>query len=165
MAFLSLSVMNKLEQEIRKTDGFQYLESNKKDEVIEALRQISVRSGLTIYIWTSDLGMVDIKSRQTPLPATRTVMDALKYATKNHYFAVYVFPILTNKDLLDLKTSLPSFQMRFNSTSNKNTKFLFLIDDNTSFHYLSANGNKIELVSKNVQKYKLRDGQWVSAHE
>ena len=165
MSFLSLSVMNKLEQEIRKTDGFQYLESNKKDEVIEALRQISIRSGLTIYIWTSDLGMVDIKSRQTSLPATKTVMDALKYANKNHYFAVYVFPILTNKDLLDLKTSLPSFQTRFNKTGNKNTKFLFLVDDDTSFHYLSANGNKIELVSKNVQKYKLRDGQWVTAHE
>ena len=157
--------MNKLEQEIRKTDGFQYMESNKKDEVIEALRQISVRSGLTIYIWTSSLGLVDIKSRQTPLPATRSVMDALKYANKNHYFAVYVFPIKTNKDLLDLKTALPSSHNVFNAKDNKNTKFLFLIDDKTSFHYLTSKGEKIELVNKNVQKYKLRNGQWVSAHE
>ncbi len=165
MTFLSLSVMNKLEQEIRKTDGFQYMESEKKDEIIEALRQISVRSGLTIYIWTADLGMVDIKSRQTPLPATRGVLDALKYANKNHYFAVYVFPILTNKDLLDLKTALPTSQNIFNAKANKNTKFVFLVDKNTSFPYLTQNGYKIELVNKNAQKYKLRDGKWILAHE
>ena len=165
MSILSLSSMNKLEQEIRKTEGFQYLESNNKDEVIEALRQISVRSGLTIYIWSSDVGMVDIKSRQTPLPATTTIMDALKYANKNHYFAVYVFPILNNKDLLDLKTSLPTFQNIFNAKANKNTKFLFLTDKETSFHYLVSHGEKIELVNKNTKQYKLRDGKWVLAHE
>ena len=51
MAQLSLSIVNKIERKIREADVFQYVASDNTDEIIESLRQISVRSGLAIYIY------------------------------------------------------------------------------------------------------------------
>jgi hypothetical protein len=100
MSKLSLSYINKIEKKIRDANNFQFIESDKPEQLIEALKQISVLSGIAIYIWKSGMGLLNIRSSQTPLPATRSVLEALKYATKNHYFAVYVFPGIDNKELL-----------------------------------------------------------------
>lgn len=159
MTNLSLSIINKIEKKIRDATDFQYIASNHSDDIIEALRQISVRSGLAIYIWFSDLGLVNIKSRQTPLPATRSVLEALKYAARNHYFAVYVFPAIHAKDLLEIKSTLPSANMFLET--NENTRLLFLIGENVNFNFLESRAEEIVLGNKDARKYKLRDGQWV----
>ena len=160
---LSLSVVNSIEKRIRNAKIFQYIESSQSEQIIDALRQISIRSGMTIYIWSSDQGLVNIKSRQMPLPATKTVLEALKYATKNHYFAVYVFPGTNVKDLLEIKSTLPSAGNFLKV--NENTRFLFLINESVQFNYLTVNAEKIELVNKHTKKYKLRDGKWVLAND
>ena len=163
MTSFSLSIINKIERKIREAKRFQYVSSNKSEQIIEALRQISVRSGMAIYIWSANAGLVNIKSRQTPLPGTKSVLEALKYATKNHYFAVYVFPGINNIDLLEIKSTLPTAS-RFLEV-NKNTRFLFLVEENIVFSYLNKNGEEIELVNKHSQKYKLRDSKWVLAND
>jgi len=159
MAQLSLSIVNKIEREIREADTFQYIASDVTDEIVESLRQISVRSGMAIYIWSSEQGLVNIKSRQMPLPATRSIIEALKYASKNHYFAVYVFPAVNNKDLLEIKSTLPSATDFLKV--NENTRYLFLINKKANFNFMSANANEIALHNQNTKKYKLRDSQWV----
>ncbi len=159
MLKLSLSTVNNIERKIRNAQVFQYIASDNSEVIIESLRQISVRSGMAIYIWSSDMGLVNIKSRQTPLPATRSILEALKYANKNHYFAVYVFPAVNTADLLEVKSTLPSAQNYLNV--NDNTRFLFLINEVGSFNYLAVRGEEIELVNKHTKKYKLRDGKWV----
>lgn len=159
MAQLSLSIINKIERKIREADTFQYIASDVTDEIIESLRQISVRSGMAIYIWSSEQGLVNIKSRQMPLPATRSILDALKYASKNHYFAVYVFPAVNKKDLLEIKSTLPSATEYLKI--NENTRFLFLINKKSNFNFMSTNANEIALHNQNTKKYKLRDSQWV----
>jgi len=156
---LSLSTVNNIERKIRNAQLFQYIASDNSEEVIESLRQISVRSGMAIYIWSSALGLVNIKSRQTPLPATRSILEALKYADKNHYFAVYVFPAVNTADLLEIKSTLPLAQNYLKI--NDNTRFLFLISESASFNYLTVRGEEIELINKHSRKYKLRDGKWV----
>lgn len=160
---ISLAVTNTIEKKIRNAKIFQYIESDKTEDLIEVLRQISVRSGLTIYIWSSELGLVNIKSRNTPLPATKSVLEALKYANKNHYFAVYVFPANNNKDLLEIKSTLPS-SSRYLKV-NSNTRFLFLINENANFNYLSSHSEKIRLVNKHTKKYKLRDSKWILSND
>lgn len=159
MSDLSISVTNNIEKSIRNASCFQYITSNKYEGIIEAMRQISVRTGMAVYIWSSDLGLVNIKSRQTPLPATKLVLEALKYATKNHYFAVYVFPGITKKDLLEIKSTLPTAG-RFLQV-NENTRLLFLFKEDVQFNFMLSNGNKIELFNHNTKEYKLRDNQWV----
>lgn len=159
MSKLSLSLTNKIERKIRNAKEIQYIESNNSEQIIEALRQMSVRSGMTIYIWSSELGLVNIKSRQMPLPATRSILEALKYATKNHYFAVYVFPGTNPKDLLELRSTLPT--SRNYLRVNDNTRFLFLIGQDINISYLATNAEEIELINKHTKKYKLRDGKWV----
>jgi hypothetical protein len=159
MSKLSLSVTNKIEKSIRDASAFQFIASNNSESIIDALRQISIRSGMAIYIWSSDLGLVNIKSRQTPLPATRSVLEAVKYATKNHYFAVYVFPGINTKDLLEIKSTLPTAQSFLKI--NDNTRFLFLVNEGVRFNYLTANGEEISLMNQHTKKYKLRDGKWV----
>lgn len=161
MTALSLSITNKIERKIREAKRFQYISSKKSDEIISALRQISVRSGLAIYIWSANVGLVNIKSRQTPLPATKSVLEALKYATKNHYFAVYVFPGINNIDLLEIKSTLPT-ATKFLEV-NENTRFLFLVKEDIVFSFLTNNAEQIELVNKHSQKYKLRDSKWVKS--
>ena len=163
MPSLSLSIINKIERKVREATRFQYISSKKSEQIIEALRQISVRSGMAIYIWSANVGLVNIKSRQTPLPATRSVLEALKYATKNHYFAVYVFPGINNIDLLEIKSTLPTAS-KFLEV-NKNTRFLFLVKEDIYFSYLTNNAEEIELVNKHTQKYKLRDSKWVLAND
>ncbi len=163
MTSLSLSITNKIEKKIREANVFQYISSAKSEQIIEALRQISVRSGMAIYIWSANAGLVNIKSRQTPLPGTRSVLEALKYATKNHYFAVYVFPGINNVDLLEIKSTLPSASSFLQT--NDNTRFLFLVKEDIVFSFLTTNAEKIELVNKHTQKYKLRDAKWVLAND
>ncbi|MFK8011015.1 MAG: hypothetical protein AB8B80_03175 [Marinicellaceae bacterium] len=163
MSSLSLSITNTIEKRIREAERFQYISSNKSEQIIEALRQISVRSGMAIYIWSANIGLVNIKSRQTPLPATKTVLEALRYATKNHYFAVYVFPGINNVDLLEIKSTLPN-AMNFLGI-NKNTRFLFLVKEGVVFSFLKNKAEKIELINKHTKKYKLRDSKWVLANE
>ena len=159
MPKLSLSIINRIEKQIRDASEFQYIASDKSEQIVEALRQISVRSGMAIYIWSSGLGLVNIKSRQTPLPATRSVLEALKYASKNHYFAVYVFPGNNSKDLLEIKSTLPK-AIKYLKT-NQNTRFLFLTNKNIQFNFLSTRAEEIILHDQNAKRYKLRDGQWV----
>ncbi len=163
MSLLSLSQTNAIERKIRDAKRFQFISSDKSDQVINALRQISVRSGMAIYIWSANVGLVNIKSRQTPLPATRSVLEALKYATKNHYFAVYVFPGINNVDLLEIKTTLPT-AARFLEV-NKNTRFLFLFNEDIAFSFLQNKAEEIDLVNRHTRKYKLRDSKWVLANE
>ena len=159
MSKLSLSVINKIESRIQDANNFQFIESDKSEQLIEALKKISVLSGIAIYIWKSGSGLLNIKSSQMPLPATRSVLEALKYANKNHYFAVYVFPGIENNDLLELKSTLPTAQQYLKV--NDHTRILFLIKENTQFNYLKSFGEEIELLDKNTKKYKLRDSQWV----
>lgn len=159
MSKLSLSVINKIEKQIRLATNFQYIASNQSEQLIEGLRMISVRSGMAIYIWSANKGMVNIKSRQTPLPATRSVLEALKYASKNHYFAVYVFPCIDGKDLLELKSTLPKANNFLKV--NDNTKFLFLTNENANFNFLESRAQEIVLDNQHAKKYKLRDGKWV----
>jgi hypothetical protein len=159
MSKLSLSAINKIEKEIRSANVFQFIESNKSVQLIEALKKISVLSGIAIYIWKSGLGLLNIRSSQTPLPATRSVLEALKYATKNHYFAVYVFPGIDNNDLLEIKSTLPTAQQYLKV--NDHTRFLFLIKEKTQFNYLKSNGEEIVLFDTNTKKYKLRDNKWI----
>jgi len=156
---LPLSIINTIEKKIRNATKFQFVSSNKADDVIDALTQMSVRSGMAVYIWMSNAGLVNIRSRQTPLPATRSVLEALKYATKNHYFAVYVFPAIDSTDLLELKSTLPSATTYLKV--NKNTRFLFLLNEGADFNFLIRNAEEIELENKHVKKYKLRDAKWV----
>jgi len=161
MNSLSLSVVNKIERQIRDATKFQYIASDNSEEIINSLRQISIRSGLAIYIWSSEQGLVNIKSRQMPLPATKLIIEALKYATKNHYFAVYVFPGINNKDLLEIKSTLPMSSTAQFLDVNENTRFLFLINKEVDFNFLKTNGDEIYLYNKNTKKYKLRDSKWV----
>ncbi|MCF6319764.1 MAG: hypothetical protein L3J83_10905 [Proteobacteria bacterium] len=159
MSKLSLPVVNRIEKQIRVASEFQYISSDKSEQIIEALRQISVRSGMAIYIWSSGLGLVNIKSRQTPLPATRSVLEALKYASKNHYFAVYVFPGNDSKDLLEIKSTLPKALSYLKV--NQNTRFLFLTNKDVRFNFLATRAEEIILHDQNTKRYKLRDGEWV----
>lgn len=159
MSQLSISLVNKIERDVREAETFQYIASDITDEIIDSLRQISIRSGLAIYIWSSEQGLVNIKSRQMPLPATRSILEALKYASKNHYFAVYVFPAINNKDLLEVKSTLPSATEYLNT--NENTRFLFLLNKKANFNFMQANAAEILLHNQNTKKYKLRDSQWV----
>ncbi len=159
MSNFSLAKINTIEKQIRNAKTFQYIASKKTEQIIEALTQISVRSGMAVYIWVSNSGLVNIKSRQTPLPATKSVLEALKYATKNHYFAVYVFPGVESKDLLEIKSTLPSAADYL--VVNKNTKFLFLTNEDIQFNFLTKHAEEIKLASKHTKKYKLRNSQWV----
>lgn len=156
---LPLSAINSIEKKIRNATKFQFIASQKINDIIEALTQISARSGMAVYIWMSNAGLVNIRSRQTPLPATRSVLEALKYATKNHYFAVYVFPGINRADLLELKSTLPS-SSRFLKINN-NTRLLFLMNEHVNFSFLERNAEEIELENKHMKKYKLRDAKWV----
>ncbi len=159
MSKLSLSSVNTIEKKIRDAKLFQYIASDESDAIIEALKQISIRSGLAIYVWSSGSGLMNIKSGQTPLPGTRSVLEALKYANKNHYFSVYVFPGIKPLDLLELKSTMPSAKTLLKV--NKNTRFLFLTKEDIQFNFLTVNAEEIELANKNNNKYKLRDGKWV----
>lgn len=159
MSDFSLSIINRIEKKIRDAKDFQYIASDKSEQIIDGLRQISVRSGMAIYIWSSGLGLVNIKSRQTPLPATRSVLEALKYASKNHYFAVYVFPGNNAKDLLEIKSTLPQ-AVKFLKV-NQNTRFLFLTNKDAKFNFLSTRAEQINLHDQNTKRYKLRDCKWV----
>lgn len=163
MTSLSLSLTNSIERKIREAEKFQYISSDKSEQIIESLTQISVRSGMAIYIWSANVGLVNIKSRQTPLPATRSILEALKYATKNHYFAVYVFPGINNLDLLEIKSTLPKALSYLDV--NDNTRFLFLVKEDIVFSFLTKNAEKIEMFDKNIKKYMLRNSKWILANE
>lgn len=164
MQAFSLSVSNKIERHIRDAECCQYIISNKSSEIMETLRMISIRSGMAVYSWKSGAGLINIKSGgETPLPATRSLIDALKYAQKNHYFAVYVFPAYSEENIRELQMSLPSAFMLMKTGSN--TRLLFLIEEDKNYSLLFKNCEQIELANKDSQRYKLRDSKWVLSND
>lgn len=160
---LTLSTVNKIEKSIRTAQSFQYINTSKPNQVFHALRQISIRSGMAIYIWKPNEGLMNIKSKESPLPRTKTILEALKYANNNHYFSVYVFPVIENPVLLEMKTTLPSWPNLL-EISDK-ARFLFVFQGEMNFSFMSEKGELVDLQNKDSNVYKLRDSIWVLSDE
>ncbi len=160
---LTLSTINKIEKSIRAALKFQYIKTEKSNQVFHALRQISIRSGMAIYIWKFNEGLMNIKSTESPLPRTKTILDALKYASKNHYFSVYVFPCIEKTVLLEVKSTLPNWPELL-KTSDK-ARFLFVFAEDLNFNFMLEQGERVDLKNENINVYKLRNSIWVLADE
>ena len=160
---LTLSTINKIEKSIRAAEKFQYINTDKSNQVFNALRQISIRSGMALYIWKPNEGLMNVKSKEAPLPRTKTVLDALKYANKNHYFSVYVFPCIENIVLTEIKATLPSWPQLL-EISDK-ARFLFVFSEEMKFDFMLKHGEKVDLINTNSNVYKLRNSIWVLANE
>ena len=163
MSRFPLSVSQKIENSLREADVCQYIISDRSEELIETLRVMSVHSGMTIYVWTFGSGLKNIKSGEAPLPGTKGLLEALKYAQRNHYFAVYVFPAYTEENFNEIKMTLPSALMWLKT--DKNTRLLFLVDEDSQLNFLFKHAEEVELSSKGMQRYKLRDSKWVPADD
>lgn len=160
---LSLSAINKLENTIRECEKILFLKHDQHEKVLSALRKISVRSGMAIYSWQAQKGLVNVKSNEAPLPRTKTIFDALKYANNNHYFSVYVFPVKEKAEELELKASISSWSNLLEV--NEKARYLFLLPSHGINEYLQRNGQELDLKNKNTHLYKLRNSIWILADE
>jgi hypothetical protein len=118
---------------------------------------------MAIYIWKPNEGLMNIKSKESPLPRTKTVLEALKYANNSHYFSVYVFPAIDKSVLLDMKSTLPSWPNLLEISEK--ARFLFVFAEDMNFNFMLENGEYVDLKNENSNVYKLRDSIWVLADE
>jgi hypothetical protein len=160
---LTLSTINKIEKSIRAAEKFQYINTDKFNQVLHALRQISIRSGMALYIWKPNIGLTNVKSKEAPLPRTKSILEALKYANKNHYFAVYVFSCIESHILSEVKSTLLSWPQLL-EVSDK-TRFLFVFAEEMEFGFMEKHGEKVDLINSNSNVYKLRNSIWVLTDE
>lgn len=160
---LSLSQSNKVEESIRETDQPLYLKSDDQNKLIQSIRKISIRSGMTFYVWVNNRGLVNLKSKEKELPQTKKIIDALKFANNNHYYAVYVFPIRfqnENDELVSILNSWPDMVQ-----VNNETRFLFTFSSEIEMGRLENKMLQIKLKDTNLNIYKLRDAQWVLSND
>lgn len=160
---ISLSVINKIESTIRDSNEVLYLLNDHHQSIIEGLRKISVRSGMAVYVWVLDKGLTNIKTNEDPLPRTKTMLDALKYANNNHYFSVYVFPAREKQEQLELNATLSSWAQLLQV--NETARYLFLLPSDGQNNYLKQKAQELDIQNKNTTLYKLRNSIWVLTDE
>ncbi len=68
-----------------------HVSSDDFDELIQAFTIASRRSGLSVYAWTADTGLISLRESGISVPGSRLLAEALRYVLQSMHFGVYLF--------------------------------------------------------------------------
>ncbi len=131
------------------------------DIVMQALRRITLQTGLAIYTWSSSRGLVNLKSGDVPVPGTKGLADALRYTERSNHFGIYLFAPQTRSELLEMKAVLPRHRSWEQQSDKK--KLIFLLPEGNRIAALenSKQVRQLRVDTPQTTRWGLRDGQWV----
>jgi hypothetical protein len=130
-------------------------------ELLHNLQRIALQTGLAIYSWSSARGLVSLKSRDVPVPGTRGLADALRYADRSNHYAIYVFTAQDKDDLIEMHAVLPRHRGWEMLSEKKKMMFVLPADQRLPYMESSDQVVQVDLSPPQTIRMGLRDGQWV----
>lgn len=67
------------------------LETPDPDEAVTQFRQLSLRSGRSIYLWDPEHGIRSLREPDVCVAGTQRLVDALRYILQSMHFGIYLF--------------------------------------------------------------------------
>lgn len=129
--------------------------------LLQQMQRIALQSGLAIYAWSSARGLVSLKSRDVPVPGTRGLTDALRYADRSNHYGIYLFAAQTREDLVEMQAVLPRHRSWENLTDKKKLMFVLPLNHSLSALESSKQVTQLNLEPSRSIRMGLRDGNWV----
>jgi len=158
----SRSQLNRIQKALTETPHTLLAYTDGIDDLLRLMQRISLQSGLAIYSWSSGRGLVSLKSRDVPVPGTRGLSDALRYADRSSHYGVYLFSAHSRDELVEMQAVLPKH--RSWEALHDKKKLMFVLPAGQKVPALESSEyvKLINLDSPRAARVGLRDGQWVS---
>jgi len=153
--------INRLQKALTESPQTLLAYTNNIDDLMQQMQRICLQSGLAIYAWSSARGLVSFKSRDVPVPGTRGLPDALRYADRSNHYGIYLFVAQTRDDLVEMQATLP--RHRSWESLNKKKKLMFVLPEGQTLSALESSEQVtlLDLSPAETIRMGLRDGQWV----
>ncbi len=153
--------VNRLQKALTESPHTLLAYTNNIEDLMQQMQRICLQSGLAIYAWSSARGLVSLKSRDVPVPGTRGLSDALRYADRSNHYGIYLFVAQTRDDLVEIQAVLPRHRSWETLTDKK--KLMFVLPEGQTLPVLESS-ERVTLLDLNPPetiRMGLRDGQWV----
>ena len=155
----SIFVTQKLYDEISGSEKHLIvIETARVPDVVQQFRQFAMRSGGSLYLWTEDVGITNLREADLPVPGSQRLHDALRHVANSLHPGVYVF-IGFGKQLRPPATSVVRQLARQTGPGAKKVVF---VDAKVRLpEGLDVFVNRIVHVAEDKKPPRLRDGRWV----
>jgi hypothetical protein len=133
------------------------LRAEKPELLVEQFRQVTRRSGQTVYVWHPEEGMRSLRDMDVRVPGCRTVGDTLRFVLHSMHFGVYV---LTGIRGQLAKPELALMRKLLRGVSDHVRKVVLLTDDDA---LVTSVEDIASVIGGSVpgSRPRLRDGRWV----
>jgi len=134
------------------------IETNRVPDVVHQFRQFAMRSGGSLYLWTEEIGISNLREADLPVPGSQRLHDALRHIANSLHGGVYVF-IGFGKQLRPPATSVIRQLARQTGPGAKKVVF---VDAKVRLpEGLDVFVNRMKHVAEERRPPRLRDGRWV----
>jgi hypothetical protein len=124
------------------------------------MRSLVRRSGQTVYLWTPELGLGNLREEHIGLPGSQRLNIALRYMQQSNHFGVYLLQRLP----LPLAMADATLLRQLARANTGHVRRVVLIDPPetviSSFNDVLV---RLSCQSKPAQRPRLRDGRWLLA--
>jgi len=135
------------------------IESPVVPDLIAQFRQFAMRSGLPIYLWTADAGIVSLREMDFVVPGSQRLVDALRHVASTLHLGIYLF-VGANKDLRPPASGVVR-QIARPGASVEGRKLVFLDKKVRLSEGLDSMVFRIVHDISLRRPPRLRDGRWV----
>lgn len=136
------------------------LEGGEELGLIAQMRSLVRRSGQTVYLWTPELGLGNLREEHIGLPGSQRLNIALRYMQQSNHFGVYLLQRLP----LPLAMADATLLRQLARANTGHVRRVVLIDPPetviSSFNDVLV---RLSCQSKPAQRPRLRDGRWLLA--
>lgn len=129
------------------------------DDSLLQFRQLAVRSGQSVYLWTPENGISSMRETDVHVPGSRRLADALRFILQSLHFGVYLFTHFEDQ----LKPPATSLLRRIARIRTGNERKLLFVAHTLQFP--EDVDSLVERVSPSMGgsfRPRLRDGRWVT---
>jgi len=129
------------------------------DDSLLQFRQLAVRSGQSVYLWTPENGISSMRETDVHVPGSRRLADALRFILQSLHFGVYLFTQFEEQ----LKPPATSLLRRIARIRTGNERKLLFVA--SALQFPDDIDSLVERVSPSMGgsfRPRLRDGRWVT---
>jgi len=146
-----------LDQIIEADSAVVVLRAEQPDLVVEQFRQVTRRSGQTVYVWHPEQGLRSLRDEDVRVPGCRTFGDTMRYVLHSMHFGIYLLTGFRGK--LD-KSDTTMLRKLLRGSTEHVRKVVFLSNDDA---LLASIGDLASVIGGTTvgTRPRLRDGRWV----
>lgn len=134
------------------------IETARVNEVVQQFRQFAMRSGGSLYLWTEDLGISNLREADLPIPGSQRFHDAMRHIANSLHGGVYLFIGFAKL----LRPPATGVIRQLARQSGPGAKKIVFIDTKVRLpEGLDVFVNRIVHVAEDKKPPRLRDGRWV----